>query len=83
MARVGWSFTMPGFLNILGLRRWRRLRRMRKSLLALSPMHRDVFRMIRLEGLSIAQTAQELGVNSAEAERLLYEVVLALVGADR
>lgn len=74
---------MPGFLNILGLRRWRRLRRMRKSLLALSPMHRDVFRMIRLEGLSIAQTAQELGVNSAEAERLLYEVVLALVGADR
>lgn len=74
---------MPGFPNILGLRRWRRLRRMRKSLVALSAMHRDVFRMIRLAGLSVAQTAEELGIDSAEAERLLYEVVLALVGADR
>ena len=74
---------MPGFLNIIGLRRWRRLRRMRKSLLALSAMHRDVFRMIRLEGLSVAQTAEELGIDNAKAERLLYEVVLVLVSADR
>jgi len=74
---------MPGFPDILGLRRWRRLRRMRKSLLALTAMHRDVFRMIRFDGLSIAQTAEELGIDNAEAERLLYEVVLVLVSADR
>lgn len=47
---------------------------MRKYLLALTAIHRDVFRMIRLEGLSVSQAAQELGIDSAESERLLYEV---------
>lgn len=66
---------------IVHVRRWRRLRRMRKSLLALSPMHRDAFRMIRLEGMSVAQTAEQLGIDKDEAERLLYELVLALIGS--
>jgi DNA-directed RNA polymerase specialized sigma24 family protein len=65
---------------IVRFRQWRRLRRMRKALLALSPMHREAFRMIRIESLSVAQTAERLGIDKAEAERLLYEVVLALIG---
>lgn len=61
--------------------RQRRLARMRKALLALSPLHQNVFRMIRLEGLSVEIAARNLHLPSRQVERLLTEVIVALAEA--
>ena len=64
-------------------RKHRRLARMRKAVLALSPPHQNVFRMIRLEGLSVEGTATQLGLDPQRVEELLTEVIIALVVAAR
>lgn len=68
------------------LKRWtmrRRLVRMRKALLALSPLHQSVFHMIRFEGMSVHQAAQQLRLPSRGVEKLLTEVIIALAEAAR
>ena len=64
-------------------RRQRRLARMRKALFALSPLHLSVFRMMRLEGLSVAQVARKLHLPPQRIEALLIEVIIALAEAAR
>lgn len=68
------------------IQRWirrRRLARMRKALLALSPAHQSVFRMIRFEEMSIERAATHLHLPSQRVEKLLAEVIITLAEAAR
>lgn len=61
----------------------RRLARMRKALLALSPLHQEVFRLVRFEGMSAGKAAQHLQLPSRRVQQLLTEVIIALADAAR
>lgn len=61
----------------------RRLAHMGKALLALSPLHQEVFRLVRFEGMSVGQAAQHLQLPSRRVRRLLTEVIIALADAAR
>ena len=79
---------LPQLANLLDrlqpVRRWRkhrRLARMRKAVLALSPLHQNVFRMIRFERLSVEEAARQLDLDPQRVEELLTAVIIALVVA--
>jgi DNA-directed RNA polymerase specialized sigma24 family protein len=66
------------------VRRWRkhrRLARMRKAVLALSPLHQSVFRMIRFESLLVEEAARQLDLDPQRVEELLTALIIALVVA--
>lgn len=68
------------------LKRWKRhqrLSRMRNAILALSPLHHRVFRLIRFQGLSVAAAASELNLPPQQVQELLTEVIIALAEAAR
>ncbi|HQS97921.1 sigma factor-like helix-turn-helix DNA-binding protein [Novosphingobium sp. 17-62-19] len=52
---------------------------MRKAVLALSPLHQSVFRMIRFERLSVEEAARQLDLDPQRVEELLTAVIIALV----
>lgn len=90
--RVGPDCLMnvPEFASLLEtlplIQRWirrRRLARMRKALLASSPLHQSVFRLIRHEGMSVEQAARHLHLPSRRVEKLLTEVIIMLTEAAR
>lgn len=60
-----------------------RLSRMRHAMLALTPLHHSVFRLIRFEGLSVAAAASELDLPPQRVQELLTEVIIALAEAAR
>ncbi|NML96154.1 sigma factor-like helix-turn-helix DNA-binding protein [Novosphingobium olei] len=56
---------------------------MRSALFNLSPLHQDVFRMIRFDGLTIEAAAHKLGVTPEMVHEALVDVLLALGRANR
>lgn len=51
---------------------------MRAALLGLSPLHQDVFRLIRFHGLTIEAAALKLGAAPETVHEALVDVLLAL-----
>lgn len=56
---------------------------MRSALFRLSPLHQDVFRLIRFDGLTIEAAAHKLSVTPEMVHEALVDVLLALGRANR
>lgn len=65
------------------LRKSRRKQAMLSAFLKLSPLHQDVFRLIRFEGLTIEAAAHQLDVTPEMVHEALVDVLLALGRANR
>lgn len=72
------SLTFDRCPFIVPLRKWQRKRAMYSALLKLSPLHQDVFRMIRFDDLTIKAAAHKLGVTPEVVQEVLVDVLLAL-----
>lgn len=65
------------------LRKRRRKQAMLSALFRLSPLHQDVFRLIRFDGLTIEAAAHKLSVTPEMVHEALVDVLLALGRANR
>lgn len=65
------------------LRKRRRKQAMLSALSRLSPLHQDVFRLIRFDGLTIEAAAHKLSVTPEMVHEALVDVLLALGRANR